>query len=111
MRLDVEITSSCDLLGQFFAANDVGPGLLRLAMLVGGSEYGDPDCLAGAVRERDRSPDQLIGFARVDPQSEDDIDRFVELGRGGLFDGRGGLGQGPDGFVFELLPDLFNTFA
>ena len=73
---DVELEpAGLDLLDQVVAADLVGAGAERLLGLLALGEDGDPDDLAGAVREDDRAADHLVGVARVDAEPEVRLDR------------------------------------
>ena len=74
-----------DLLRQVFGTDDIGTGRLGLLSLVALGEDGDPDALAGAVRQADDAADVLVGVARVDTQVDGDLHRLVELRGGPLF--------------------------
>ena len=82
---DVELEpAGLDLLDEVLAADLVGAGAERLLGLVALGEDGDPDDLAGAVREDDRAADHLVGVARVDAEPEMGLDGRVEGDVGGL---------------------------
>ena len=82
---DVELEpAGLDLLDEVLAADLVGAGLEGLLGLVALGEHGDPDDLAGAVREDDRAADHLVGVARVDAEAEMGLDGRVEGDVGGL---------------------------
>jgi hypothetical protein len=53
-------------------ADEVGPGLLRLARLVALGDHEDPDGTPGSGREHDGAPDDLVGVARVDSEPHGD---------------------------------------
>ena len=77
---DVELEpAGLDLLDQVLAADLVGAGAQRLLGLLALGEHGDPDDLAGAVRQDDRAADHLVGVAGVDAEAEVRLDRRVEL--------------------------------
>ena len=57
------------------AADLVGAGAQRLLGLLALGEDGDPDDLAGPVREDDRAADHLVGVAGVDAEAEMGLDR------------------------------------
>ena len=76
---DVELEpAGLDLLDEVLAADLVGAGAQRLLRLVPLREDGDPDDLAGAVRQDDRAADHLVGVARIDAEPEVRLDRRVE---------------------------------
>jgi hypothetical protein len=68
-----------DLLDQLVATDDVGAGLTGGLRLVGVGEHQDLGGLAGAVGQVDGAADHLVGLARVDTQTHDDVDGLVEL--------------------------------
>src|SRR5690606_22241960 len=75
-----------DLGGQVVGADDVGPGLAGRGGRLAGREHRDADLLAGARRQPDRAPHDLVGLAGVDAEADDHLDGLVEVG----------LGQRPD---------------
>ena len=66
----------------------MGAGLL---LLVAAAEHRHAVGLAGAVREHDGAADHLIGVARVDAETNGDVDGLVELRLGHLVQERGRL--------------------
>ncbi len=82
-RVEVEAALG-DLVDQLVGADDVGTGGARLLGTVTGREDQDPGGLTGAVREVDGAADHLVGLARVDAQTQGDLDGGVELGARGL---------------------------
>jgi hypothetical protein len=89
--VEVEEVLVLDAVGEVLSAHDVGAGLLRLLRGFTGCERGDADALAGAVRQRDRAPDHLVGLSRIDAEPDRHVDGFVELALGGAFDQRDGF--------------------
>src|SRR5690606_37158569 len=87
------------LVDELVGADDVGARGTRGLDTVTGREDQDPGGLAGAVRKVHGATDHLVGLARVDTQTEGDLDSAVELGRGGLLGETDGLERG-----VELLP-------
>jgi len=74
------------LLGQVFGPDDIGARFLGLLRLVALGEDGDPNRLAGAVRQGDYTAHVLIGMARIDAQVHGDLDGLVEFRLGPLLD-------------------------
>src|SRR5205814_447621 len=82
---DVEVGEALlDALGEIGGADDVRPGLLRLAGLVALGEHRHPDVLARPVRKHERPAQLLVRVADVQPQPEMHLDGLVELRRRGL---------------------------
>ena len=76
---DVELQpAGLDLLDEVLATDLVGAGAQRLLGLLALGEDGDPDDLAGAVREDDRAANHLVGVARVDAEAQVGLDGRVE---------------------------------
>src|SRR5690606_12096204 len=73
-----------DLLDQFGAAYLVCAGGGRGLSRGTGREDDDPGGLTRAVREDDGAAHHLVRLARVDAESQGDLDRGVELLRAGL---------------------------
>ncbi len=69
------------------------PASLGLAGLVALGEDGDGDVAAGAVRQRERAAELLVGVTDVDAEPDVDLDGLVEAGAGGLLEQRDGLGR------------------
>ena len=80
-RVEVQ-EAALDLLDEVVAADDVGAGGLGLAGLVALGEDGDAHVLAGAVGQRNRAANLLLGLTSVDAEAEVDLDGLVELGGG-----------------------------
>ena len=68
-----------DLLDELLATDDVGAGLGGLARLLADGEDADAHGAAGAVGQRDGAPKRLVGLARVDAETERELDGLVEL--------------------------------
>src|SRR6266542_2553500 len=94
-------------LDEVAAADHVGAGLLGLTRGLALGEDGHPDRLAGAVRQRDRAPDDLVGAPRVDPELKGDLDGGVEAR------GIGGLGEveGLEGGIEPAPVDLLGQLG
>src|SRR6185436_2097019 len=75
-----------DLLGEIFHADQIGAGGLGCRSLVARSEHRNAHLLAGARGEHHRAAHRLVALLRVDAEVDRDIDRLVELRRGGLLD-------------------------
>ena len=76
---DVEVEpAALDLLDEVLAADLVGAGAQGLLGLLALGEDGDPDDLAGAVRQDDGAADHLVGVARIDAEAEVGLDGGVE---------------------------------
>src|SRR5207302_2830208 len=64
---DVEVDlSALHLLDQLLAADEIGPGVERLAHLLPLSEHRDPAHLAGAVGKHHAAAHHLVGVTRID---------------------------------------------
>ena len=89
---DVELEpAGLDLLDEVFATDFVGTGPQRLLRLLALGEDGDPDALAGAVRQHDRAADHLVGVTRVDTEAQVRLDGRVEVDGRRLLRELGGL--------------------
>ena len=79
---DVEVEHALfDVGGEVVRADEVSAGGARLCGGFTRGEDGDPNVLAGARRQRDRAPHDLIGLAWVDAEAHCELDRLVELRR------------------------------
>ena len=91
---EVEVhLAALDLGREIVGTDEVGAGLTGGVGGLAGGEHGDAHVLAGARRERDRAAHHLVGLARVDAETEHDVEVLVEL-RGGS---RLGESDGLDG--------------
>ena len=80
---DVEIEHPpLDRLEQVLGADDVGTGISGLGRLLTCGEHRHPHVAAGAGRQADRAPHDLVGLAGVDPEAERHLDGLVEMGLG-----------------------------
>ena len=77
----------CEVIG----TDDVGTGGARFLDLVAPGEHRHAQGLAGAVRQIDGAADHLVGVARIDPEIERQLHRFVELRPGVGFDQADGV--------------------
>src|SRR4051812_7935829 len=91
------------LVDELVGADDVGARGTSGLGTVTGREDQDPGGLTGAVREVHGATDHLVGLARVDTQTEGDLDGAVELGRGGLLGETDGLERGVQLLPVDLL--------
>jgi hypothetical protein len=69
-----------DLGGQVLETDDIGASRLGSSRLFALGEDGNADRLAGTGRQNHRTANDLIRLARIDTETDGDIDRFVELG-------------------------------
>ena len=77
---DVELVeASLDLCRQVGGADDVGPGVPRLARLVALGEHRDAHLPTGAVGQHQRASQLLVGVPDVEPEVHMCLDRLVEL--------------------------------
>eukprot|EP01137_Pigoraptor_chileana_P018573 Opistho-2@78299 len=86
--------ASLDHRSQIVHADDVGAGGLGFFSLGALGEHGDALGLAGTVRQHDSTANHLVRLLRVDAQLHGHVDRFVELGGGGILDDDDGVSQG-----------------
>ncbi len=70
-----------DLGGQILEADDIGTRRLGGSSLLALGKDRNADALAGAGGQDHGTTHDLIGFARIDTETDGDIDRLVELGR------------------------------
>jgi hypothetical protein len=84
--VEVEEVLFIDPPDQIIGADEVRAGIARRLRRVALGEHKHPHALPGAVRQRDRCSDGLVGVARVDAEPHMHFDRRIELREGGLLD-------------------------
>src|SRR5271166_3162043 len=77
-HVEVEEALVLDARNQVVGAHDVGSRRASLGRLVARGENRYPGAPPGAGRQRERPADDLVGFARVDPETHRELDRLVE---------------------------------
>src|SRR5215217_4910859 len=110
---DVEVGEAVvlDPFGEVLGADEVGPGLLRLARLVAAGEDRDRDLLAEPVRQRDRAAQLLVRVADVEARAHVDLDGLVELRALELLDELDGLGRRVLAVAVDLLARVLVRLA
>ena len=73
------------------AAHDIGPGFLRLALLVAGGDHQHFLGLAEPVGQHHGAAHHLVGVLGIDAQAQVQLDGLIELGELDLLDQRNGL--------------------
>jgi hypothetical protein len=73
--------AALDLVDHLFAADVIGAGLGRLALLVAAGDGEHLLALAQPVREHDGAADHLVGVLRIDAKAQRQLDGLVELRR------------------------------
>ena len=76
-HVEVDLTR-LHLLHEILPADDIRSGLDGLAQLLSSGEDRDAPRLPGAVRQRDRAPDDLVGVAWIDAEADMRLDRRIE---------------------------------
>ena len=95
--------AALDLGGEIVGADELRTGLTsgRGGLALG--EHRNADVLAGTGREGHGAADHLIGLARIDPETDHDVDGLVELLRTKRLDDADGLFVAVQTITIELL--------
>ena len=84
-QYDVKIKPAIlDPLGQIFAADIVGTGLLGRADAIGAGKDHNTHHATGAVGKRHHAPHLLVGVTGVNTGAQMHLHRLIELGRGAV---------------------------
>src|SRR5262249_54638544 len=92
-----------NLVDHIFAADEIGAGFLRLALLVAAGDHQHFFRLAEPIRHDHGAADHLVGMLRIDAQPHVNFYGFVELSKLDFLEKR-------DGF-FELVFARLDLFA
>ena len=85
--------SALDLVHELVQTHVIGAGGLGLGLLLGRAEHQHAHRLAGSVRKRHHAADHLVRLARIDAQTDVDINRSVEFRERNFLQKSGCLGK------------------
>ena len=102
-----------DAFDEVVQADVIGAGRLRFVLFAFVRQHQHAHLLACAVRQRRRAADHLVCVARIDPQPQIYIDRFVEFGQARPRYERAGVFQreGPASGLFDHFGGLTIPFS